>query len=291
MKTIIFTGFLLGAIVLFSGCASTSITSFTDPDYRATQFNNILVAVNTNKLSYRLSMENRIVEVFTSNGIKSIPSYSIFPPTREFTDSVKKGLMIESKIDGCLMVYFGESGIEQVQIPVIGSTTKGSVTNNSIGANFKSLTTYIGGQVIDKPYAEFDIKLFDAVNGKMAWIANSYTGGSAYSNFNTVYSSFCDKIIDRLSKDNLIRSLKDIERIKKEEVTKRDSTLKRILKEREEKADQNKIDVIVKHNGDIISGTILGIYFIHDTNYVKIQETDSAFQRIKLEEIKEVYQR
>jgi hypothetical protein len=283
--------FLVGIFTLITGCASTSITSFTDPDYKAVQFKYILVAVNTNKLGDRLNMENRIVEVFSSNGIKSIPSYSIFPPTRQFNDSMKKSLMIESNIDGCMMVYFGESGIEQVQIPVIGSKTKGSVTYNSQGADYKSETTYIGGQILDKPYAEFDIKLFDVINGKMAWIASSFTGGSAYSNFNTVYSSFCDKIIDRLSKDNLIRTLKDIERIKKEEVIKRDKNIDRILKEREGKTDRNKIDVIVKSNGEIISGTILGIHFIHDANYVKIQEIDSSYIRIKLDDIKEVYQK
>jgi hypothetical protein len=285
--------FLAGIFTLITGCASTSITSFTDPDYKSIQFKNILVAANTNKLGYRLSMENRIVEVFATNGIKSIPSYSIFPPTREFTDSLKKDLMISNNIDGCLMVYFGESGIEQVQIPVIGSKTKGTVTYNSRGADYELKTTYIGGQVLDKPYAEFDIKLYDVINGKMAWIANSFTGGSAYSNFNTVYSSFCDKIIERLSADNLIRTTDDITEINSKEIS-------RILKEKEEKRELNKIDVVVLNDGEIIKGIILskhsmggnfGESEIERTMNITIQDIDGAKHQIRIRDIREVYQK
>jgi hypothetical protein len=302
MKYRLISYFLAGIFTLITGCASTSITSFTDPDYKSIQFKNILVAANTNKLGYRLSMENRIVEVFANNGIKSIPSYSIFPPTREFTDSLKKDLMISNKIDGCLMVYFGESGIEQVQIPIIGSKTKGTVTYNSSGADYESKTTYIGGQVLDKPYAEFDLKLFDVINGKMAWIANSFTGGSAYSNFNTVYSSFCDKIVDRLSADNLIRTSDDIVKIYKAEIERiieeRKSKIDKIIKGREEKPEQDKIDVVVLKNGNVITGLILNRYFA-DANFgnnrgeiiVKIQDQDQVLHRIMLKDISEVYQK
>ncbi|MDR3625561.1 MAG: hypothetical protein P4L45_01935 [Ignavibacteriaceae bacterium] len=287
MKNILLSSFLLGMFFLFTGCASTSITSFTDPDYRAVQFKNILTVANTNKLSDRLSLENRIVEVMATNGIKAIPSYSIFPPTREFTDNQKKDLMLDNKIDGCLIINFGEQGVQEISIPITGSTSQTKITGNSITTS----TQYIGGQTFNKPYAEFELKLYDVSNGKMAWTANSFTGGNAYANFNTVYSSFCNRIVDRLSQDNLIRTINDNERIKKEEVTKRDSNIKRILKEREEKTEGNKIDVIVKSNGDIISGTILSLSYIHDAYYVKIQEIDSSFSRIKLDDIKEVYQK
>ncbi|MDR3598783.1 hypothetical protein [Clostridium sp.] len=292
MKNIMFASFLFGIFIFLSGCASTSITSFTDPDYRAVQFKKILVAANTNKVSDRLNMENRIVEVLATNGLKSIPSYSIFPPTREFTDSLKKVLMIESKIDGCLMIYFGDRGIDQVQIPVIGSSTKGTVNKNNNGATFSSLTTFIGGQVLDKPYAEFEIKLFDVVNGKTAWIANSFTGGNAYADFNDVYESFCDKVIYKLSKDNLIRTSDDLTEINGQEIS-------RILKAREEKPEIDKIDVTVLNNGDIITGIILSQYF-SNTNYgetnsnkimVKIQDINQIIHRILLKDIREVYQK
>jgi hypothetical protein len=302
MKNKLFSSFLLGIFILLTGCASTSITSFVDPDYRAVQFKNILVAANTNKLGDRLSMENRIVEVLATNGIKAIPSYSIFPPTREFTDSLKTILMLESKIDGCLMVYFGERGIEQVQIPVIGSRTKsesqttGNITPNFNGIDYnsqttsESKTTFIGGEIVDKPYAEFEIKLFDVFNGKMVWIANSFTGGSAYSNFNTVYSSFCNNIVNRLSEDNLIRISIDIKNINEKEIA-------RIIKERQDKPDQNKIDVVVLNNGEIITGIILSRHEEYNWSEeytgmkVTIQDKDKVIHRILIKDIRELYQK
>jgi hypothetical protein len=286
MKTILYLSFLSIAFILFTGCAATSIISYTDPDYRAVQFKKILVVANTNKLGDRLNLENRMVEVLDTNGIKAITSYSIFPPTREFTDSLKEDLMIGNKIDGCLMIYFGEKGIEQVQIPIIGSKTKGTVTNNSRGADYESQTTYIGGQILDKPYAEFEIKLFDVINGRMAWIASSFTGGNAYANFNTVYNSFCDKIVDKLSQDNLIRTLNDIARMNKVEID-------RIIKERENNLGQNKIDLVVLNHGTIIIGKISRIYkdnYSHE-NCVEMQDKDQDIQKIKIIDIKEVYQK
>ena len=218
MQKVVLTSFLLGLFISLSGCASTSITSYTDPDYRAVQFKKILVVANTNKLSDRLAMENRFVGAFEDNNITAIGSYTIFPPTREFSDSSKIEIMLRNNIDCCLMLYFGQRVIEQIQIPVIGSLTKSAITKNNNEAKISSNTTFIGGQVVDKPYAEFEIKLFDVYNGRTAWIANSLTGGSAYSDFNIVYKSFCDKIIDRLFEDNLIWTPKEIPRNKKENI-------------------------------------------------------------------------
>ena len=291
MKKIFFDTFLLGIFIWLTGCASTSITSYTDPDYRAVQFKNILVVANTNKLGDRLGMENRIVEVLETNGIKSIPSYSILPPTREFSDSQKIKLMLDNKVDGCIMINFGEKGVQEYSIPILGSNSQTQFNGNTITTS----TKYIGGETFSKPYAEFEIKLYDVNNGKMAWIANSFTGGNAYANFNTVYSSFCDKIVDRLSQDNLIRTLKDIARINKEEIGRRikgnNDNINRILNGREDKPNQNKIDVVVKCDGEIVTGIILSKYVVHDMLYVKIQDMDKVIQRFKLEDIKEVYQK
>jgi hypothetical protein len=288
MKSVMLAGLLLGIFILLSGCASTStsITSFTDPDYKSFQFNKILVISNTSKLSYRLGMENRIVEVLAANGIKSIPSYSILPPTREFSDTQKKELMQNKEIDGCLMINFGEQGVKEISIPITGSTSRTTVLGNSINTS----TQYIGGETFSLPYAEFEIKLFDISNGKMAWIANSFTGGNAYSNFNNVYWSFCIKIIERLSSDNLIRTSEVLSHIFKKEIDK-------IIKEREDSPELFKDDVIVLNSGEIIKGIILDRYVSNDQHedYVEIRITKvdekKDILKILLKDIREVYQK
>ena len=283
MKNVMFASFLLGIFILLSGCASTSITSYTDPDYRAVQFKNILVVANTNKLGDRLGMENRIVEVLVTNGIKSIPSYSILPPTREFSDTQKKEVMLDSKIDGCLMINFGEQGVQEISIPVMGSTSQTQLIGNKLTTS----TQYIGGQTFTKPYAEFEIKLFDVVNGKMAWIGNSFTGGNAYSNFINVYQSFCNKIIERLSEDNLISKSENITKINEKEIDD-------IISMRDDNSNINKSDFVILNNGEILTGVIISkeyTDFNHTIAYIDFLGNDKVRHKILIKDIREVYQK
>ena len=124
----------------------------------------------------------------------------------------------------------------------------------------------------------------------MVWIANSFTGGSAYSNFNTVYSSFCNNIVNRLSEDNLIRISIDIKNINEKEIA-------RIIKERQDKPDQNKIDVVVLNNGEIITGIILSRHEEYNWSEeytgmkVTIQDKDKVIHRILIKDIRELYQK
>ena len=274
MQKIIFL--LIVGLILF-GCAATRITSFVDPDYQSVQFKKILIVGNTNKLDDRLNLEKRLSEVLSDNGIDAIPSYSIFPPTRTFSDSLKAVIMIENQIDGCLMIYFGDKGIQQVQIPVIGTRTKGQM--NVIGNQIysKEKTDYIGGQILDKPYAEFEMKLFDVTSGKMAWIADSYTGGNAYANFNTVYNSFCEKTVEKLSKDNLIIT--------------NDNKIDSIEEEINNNPEKDIIAVIVLKNGESYEGTIKRI---HEDNYkyrrIEIDDGQSSYE-FKVSDIKKIYKK
>ena len=227
---------------LLFGCASTRITSFTDPDYSNIQFRKILVVGNTNKLDDRLNLEEQLTKVFIDNGIEAIASYTIFPPTRSLSDNKKESLMLENEIDACLMVYFGERGIQQVQIPLVSKNTTGKMEEHGNRLEYKETTTYIGGQIVDKPYAEFEMKLYDVYNGKMAWIADSFTGGNAYADFNTVYSSFCNKIVDQLGADNIVNTTAN--------------KIKKIKQQLKQKPDSEIFVILTKKDGEKISGKI-----------------------------------
>ncbi|OGU73750.1 MAG: hypothetical protein A2V93_04685 [Ignavibacteria bacterium RBG_16_34_14] len=282
---------------MFAGCASTKITSFTDPDYKSIQFGKILVVGNTNKLDDRLNLENRLTEIFIANGIKAVTSYSIFPPTREFSDSIKTELMLANEIDGCLMIYFGEIGIQQVQIPIIGSKTTGKIKSTNIKpfttSTYESKTTYIGGQVLDKPYAEFEIQLFDVINGKMAWIANSFTGGNAYANFNTVYNSFCNKLVEKLAFDKLVQIViidKSQSNPLAEELESIDEKIERIYKESIDNRESKIITVVLLNNGETIEGTILNTeYDIWGKLKFMIEDSNGAVHILQAGDVKEIY--
>ncbi len=201
--------FLIFVLIIFLlGCASTSMTSFKDPDYQNTEFKRILVVANTNDLEDRQKLESKMVEAFSEIGVYALESYKLFPPTRELTNEEKVDLLLKNNIDSFISISVGESGVSNVYIPQTSSTTKTegdvNVYGNTARYKEKSTTTYQGGYTVYKPWAEFETKFYDVSNGRMAWIASSYTGGNAYANRNTVINSYCGKTVDKLLEDKLI---------------------------------------------------------------------------------------
>jgi hypothetical protein len=196
-------------LILFSGCASTSMTSFTDPAYRGTTFKRVLVVANVSDLEWRQKIETRIVQEFRSEGIYAMEGINLFPPTRAFTDSQKVELLVQNNIDSYIVIGVGESGIQQVYIPQTGSSTKTEgrvdVYGNTATYEEKSTTRTYGGYNVSKPWAHFDAKLYDVSRGDIAWVASATTGGNAYANFNTVVNSFCGKTVEQLIKDGVVR--------------------------------------------------------------------------------------
>ena len=196
------------SLIILVGCASTRMTSFTDPDYQKAEFKRILVVANTNDLEDRQKLESKMVEEFSNIGVFALESFRLFPPTRELTDEDKVELLLKYDIDAFISISVGESGVSEVYVPQTSSTTKTkgnvNVYGNTATYKEKSTTTYQGGYTLNKPWAEFETQLYDVSNGQMAWIATSFTGGNAYANRNTVIDSYCGKTVDQLLEDKLI---------------------------------------------------------------------------------------
>lgn len=195
-------------ILFLISCASTKMTSFKDPDYQKAEFKRILVVANTNDLEDRQKLESKMVEAFSEIGVFAMESFRLFPPTRELTDEEKVNLLLKNDIDAFISISVGESGVDEVYVPQTSSTTKTkgevNVYGNTARYKGKSTTTYQGGYTLNKPWAEFETKLYDVSNGQMAWISNSFTKGNAYANRNTVINSYCGKTVDQLLEDKLI---------------------------------------------------------------------------------------
>lgn len=195
-------------VFLFISCASTKMTSFKDPDYQKAEFKRILIVANTNDLEDRQKLESKMVEEFSNIGVFALESFRLFPPTRELTDEEKVNLLLKNDIDAFISISVGESGVDEVYIPQTSSTTKTkgevNVYGNTARYKEKSTTTYQGGYTLNKPWAEFETKLYDVSNGQMAWISSSFTKGNAYANRNTLINSYCRKTVEQLLEDNLI---------------------------------------------------------------------------------------
>lgn len=193
---------------LIVSCASTKMTSFKDPDYQKAEFKRILIVANTNDLEDRQKLESKMVEELSNIGVFALESFRLFPPTRELTDEEKVNLLLKNDIDAFISISVGESGVDEVYVPQTSSTTKTkgevNVYGNTARYKEKSTTTYQGGYTLNKPWAEFETKLYDVSNGQVAWISSSFTKGNAYANRNTVINSYCGKTVEQLLEDNLI---------------------------------------------------------------------------------------
>ncbi len=202
--------------LLLSGCASTRMTSFKDPDYEHSTFRRILVIVNTSDLEKKLYFESKLAKVFNEEGIYAKEGFKLFPPTRDLTKADKIDLLIRDSLDAYISVYVGESGVEQVYVPPTSTNTKtegtATISGDRVHYEEKSKTTVNGGYTISKPWAEFYGKLFEVATGRTVWISSAFTGGSAFSSFYTVINSFCDQLLDQLVADKLVKTSAQIQR-------------------------------------------------------------------------------
>lgn len=199
---------LLFVSILLIGCASTKITTFTDPAYRSgSAFGRILVVAEISDLKWRQKMESRFVGEFGVRGIFAIEGINLFPPTRELSDQEKIDLLLENQIDAFVLIDVGDAGVKQVYIPETGSSTqtKGTVSvygNTATYRERKTTTTY-GGYTLSKPWAQFQARLYNVSNGENAWVASAFTSGNAYASFNTILNSFCAKTVEQLITDGM----------------------------------------------------------------------------------------
>jgi hypothetical protein len=183
-------------LISLAGCATTKLTSFKDPDYGQKEFKRILVIAATGDLEKKFNLETSMVEALTSAGIYAVEGHKLFPPTRDFTDEEKTDINLKNNIDAHLVINVKGLGDKEEYVPIWGANT---VTDGAT-----SQTNYHGGYNTEKPWGEFETVLYDAANGKKAWIATSLTEGKELDNQSTVISSFCGKVVDKLFKDKLI---------------------------------------------------------------------------------------
>jgi len=111
-----------------AGCASTNMTSFTDPAFKGLTFHHFLVVARSKNLSTRLWLESNLVQTFTSHRIFATESILLLPPTRQFSDEQMRDSLLRHNFDAYIVVDVGETGVESIYIPPTEATTKTHTT-------------------------------------------------------------------------------------------------------------------------------------------------------------------
>lgn len=162
----------LVAILLIS-CTQTRVVSFSDPEAEYKIYNKVAVIGDTDDLSDRLAIEEKMVETLRDNGAKAVSSLSLLPPTRSFTIEEENKILTNNNVQALVLVQVADTGYYVTTEPISIHTDKDE--------NGKE-TTISGGGTEQKAYSKLRITLIDIESGQNMWIGDA----DAQSFFDTI---------------------------------------------------------------------------------------------------------
>lgn len=185
---------LLLITLLFGGCASTKITSFTDPDFLHVKYNSYVVVTPNLNLEYSSLLQNKICDEIQKNDATCTIGIELFPPTREFSNTDKSKIIKNSEIEGYLIVLYSSGGSDSQIISNLSYGTA-NVYGNSINAYGMSTPVY--------SYTRrdgYNLILVDTASFQKAWVgsANVHASGLANITDDVFTTSLAQKIADVL---------------------------------------------------------------------------------------------
>ncbi len=204
MKELLYFISCVFGLILLTGCASTRLTSFRDPDFTVRNFHKILVIVPLSDLESREAAETAFADRLTAHGVEALTALQILAPTRTYTKGELAKILSENKIEGVLIVMPTDAYTKQTYIPRSSSTYgQGTLSGNTL--SYSANTQYHGGYSVSKPRVKYELKLFDVPSGKIAWIGTSITRGNAFAHFITMIDSLAATAVRRLDEEGLLR--------------------------------------------------------------------------------------
>ena len=200
---------LLLVVIVLSGCASTKIRSFVDPDFRDKVYDRILIAPMYTDLEQRETAEAKFVDAFGASLVECVPSLTVMLPTRKYTDDQLFTLLSDREIDAVLFVRQTDY-YEDVSST---TTTRGTLSANTF---YYGQTANTYGRVrstsrtrqIRKPRVRHELNVFDVTTRRMAWLGTSFTRGNAYARFKHLIESVAEDAVDALLDDGLIQPVR-----------------------------------------------------------------------------------
>lgn len=191
--------FLLLTLLLTS-CATTNITSFTDPEFKGKKYKKFIVVTPNLNLEYSNLLQNKICESIKYKKASCTSSLETFPPTRLYNDEEISNVLIDNKIDAYLIVTYGGSISNSQQIGSISSETA-NVYGNTITAY--SSTVPINSFSRSDGYS---IILIDTQSKNKAWVGGAKTQAQGLANItdDVFTTSLSQEIASKLKEDGFL---------------------------------------------------------------------------------------
>jgi hypothetical protein len=181
-------------VVIFTGCASTSVYTIHNPDINVIRYSKIVVFANFQDVSLRKTIEKNFVEQLETYNIFSCTTLELFPPLRQYTCKEVNDKLDSKKIDAVLIIDLADYYEDKVYVPQSNTTTsRTKITGNTLYGN--TTTTITGGYMVSKPRVKFVVNLFDRENNQIAWQANTFTRGNAFAGIEELTYSLAQEVV------------------------------------------------------------------------------------------------
>jgi len=175
---------LLAAMMLFTGCAATELTSaWKDPEYQGSPKKILVYTVLKNQLRRRI-FEDEFVAHFKYRGVNAVPGYQVFPG-----EELAKKEVLEEKLklqgfDTLLLTQITGTKKELVQVPgtvnyqpMPGSMYPQASYYRSWPGYYNAgyMATYTPSYTAEDYYVMTETSLFDVASEKLIWSAAAVT--------------------------------------------------------------------------------------------------------------------
>lgn len=191
-----FISLVLGCTLL-TGCMSTRMTTFTDPECHEHVVARLLVVPLYEDLGLRRTAETAFVTAFSrDSSAEVIPSLELLPPTREVSGAALSQLLRDRQIDSVLV-------IEQT-----GADFRLEGSGHLSGSNLRFSAERVTSDL------SHSLRLFDVSSDQTAWIASARTYESGlridtiriHPGFSTFMKSLAEKTVRSLRADGHLRA-------------------------------------------------------------------------------------
>lgn len=182
---------LILVVAICSGCANTSMTSFSDPDFKGKRYSKFIVSAPNTSLDFSLELQNSVCEDIKTKGAVCSPSFAIFPPTRALSNAEKADILKSNNIDAVLAVIFsgGNSKASHLLSTSYGNT---SIYGGAIQTTTTSVPVYAFSR-----NDNYNLILIDTQTHRKAWIGSASITASGIAN--TTNSVFIDSLSKSIS--------------------------------------------------------------------------------------------
>ncbi len=158
---------------LLCSCATTSLSSYTDPAFTGTTFESVAIWADTTDLEWRQDLETSMQErVVATTGATAIRVMDIAPPTRDYDFNDVFQLMRGDGVEAVIVITLTETGVAQ-----------------SVGGNEYGVYTS------DTPWADMAVDLYQVESGAKVWTGTAKTEGDEFTDWEGVRRSAGNKVI------------------------------------------------------------------------------------------------